>query len=110
MAIAAKDILLAYITCGDAAEARHIAEVLVTERLAACVHLRPHEAVYAWEGRLEQSAEFGLIAKTTRHCFAALAARVVALHSYDLPGIVAVAAADGHAPFLAWIGAAVGES
>ena len=104
MPIAAEDVLLAYITCADAAEARRIAQALVTERLAACVHLRPHEAVYMWEGRLEQSAEYGLIAKTTRQGFAALAARVVALHSYDLPGIVAVAAADGHAPFLAWIG------
>ena len=103
------DALLVLVTCADAGEARRIGTVLVEERLAACVHLRPHEAIYRWQGRIEHAPEYTLLAKTTRGRYAALQARVVALHTYDLPGIVAVKVEAGSAEFLAWIVAESGS-
>jgi periplasmic divalent cation tolerance protein len=103
------ETLLVLITCGDIAEARRIGTALVEERLAACVHVRPHEAIYRWQGRVEQQAEFTLLAKTVRGRYAALEARVAALHSYEVPGIVSVAVEAGSAAFLAWVAAETGS-
>jgi periplasmic divalent cation tolerance protein len=101
------DVLLLLITCADHDEASRIGTALVAERLAACVHIRAHEAIYRWEGRIEHQPEYTLLAKTVRGRYAALEARVVAMHSYALPCIVAVAVEAGSAAFLAWV---VGET
>jgi periplasmic divalent cation tolerance protein len=98
-------VLLVLVTCADEAEAIRIGHALVQRRLAACVHLRPHQAIYRWQGRIERAAEFTLLAKTTAARFAALRDAVLALHSYDLPAILAVPVTDGHQPFLAWVAA-----
>lgn len=102
------DILLVYVTCADAGEARRIGRALVEERLAACVNIRAHEAIYRWEGAVEEGSETGLLAKTTRAAYPALQARVLALHSYSLPGIVAWAAEAELPAYLDWIAASAG--
>ena len=98
-----REALLVLITCADRDEAVRIGHALVEERLAACVHLRPHEAIYRWQGRVEQAPEYTLLAKTTAAGYPALQARALALHSYELPGIVAIHVAAGLPDFLAWI-------
>ncbi len=99
------DILIAYIPCPTIEEARRIGHILVEERLAACVNIRAHEAIYRWHGLIETGTEHALIAKTTRAIFPRLRERALALHSYSLPCIVAIAVAEGHAPFLDWVAA-----
>ncbi|MBV9655415.1 MAG: divalent-cation tolerance protein CutA [Acetobacteraceae bacterium] len=102
------DILLVYITCADAEEARRIGRALVEERLAACVNIRPHEAIYRWQGAVEEGAETAMIAKTTRAGYPALQARVCALHSYRVPCIVALPAEAALGAYADWIAGSVG--
>jgi len=45
------------------------------------------------------------IIKTTADRLDALRARLVALHPYELPEVIALPVAGGHAPYLAWIDA-----
>jgi periplasmic divalent cation tolerance protein len=45
------------------------------------------------------------VIKTTRDRFAALRERILALHPYELPEVLAVDIAAGHAPYLDWIAA-----
>lgn len=91
-------------TCPDAATAAHIAEALVDERLAACVNVLPGvESVYRWQGRVERASEVLLLIKSTRERLPALTARVVELHPYELPELVAVDIAGGLPGYLAWI-------
>lgn len=91
-------------TCPDADTARRIADALVAERLAACVQLLPGlTSVYRWEGRVQASDEVLLIAKTQRARLDALTARIVALHPYDLPEVIAFDASGGLPAYLAWI-------
>ena len=101
----AEQVLLVLITCANEAEARRIGRALVEARLAACVHLRPHAAIYRWQGSIEEAAEYSLFAKTTATRFAALQQAVLALHSYDLPAILALPVISGHTPFLDWVAA-----
>ena len=98
-----------YIVAADMAEADRIAEVLVAERLAACVNiLGGVRSVYRWQGAVERADEVAMIAKTTEALFDPLAARVRALHSYDTPAIVAWPIVAGDAAYLDWIGAETG--
>lgn len=81
-----------------------LARRLVEERLAACASVLPGlRSTYRWEGRIEEAGEVLLLAKTRRELFDALAARVVELHPYDLPEVVAVEAAAGLPAYLAWV-------
>ena len=100
----AGDVVLAVSTAPDADTAERIARVLVEERLAACVNVLPGVAsLYRWEGEVREDAESALILKTTASRFEGLRARIRALHSYDLPAILALPAATGDADFLAWV-------
>ncbi|MCK8783750.1 divalent-cation tolerance protein CutA [Roseomonas sp. NAR14] len=96
-------VLWVYVTAADAAEARRIGRALVEGGLAACVNLLPgHTAIYKWQGKVEEGPEAAFLAKTTAGVFEALRARVRALHSYELPCILAVPA-EGDPEFLAWV-------
>ncbi|MFO0609514.1 MAG: divalent-cation tolerance protein CutA [Polyangiales bacterium] len=89
---------------------QEIADALVTERLAACVNaVGPVRSTYSWKGRLERDTEVTLLIKTTAERVPALTARVVALHPYDLPEVIAlpVEPGEGHAPYLDWVRAQV---
>ncbi len=103
----AEPALIASVACADQAEALAIAHALIEERLAACVHLRPYASVYRWQGAIESAEEVTLLAKTTQAAFPRLRDRVLQLHSYVLPAIIAVPIIAGHAPFLDWIAAEV---
>lgn len=78
-----------YAVFADEAEARRIGRLMVEERRAACVNvLGPCRSFYRWEGGIEEATEVAAIFKTTADGAEALAARIAALHSYDLPAAV----------------------
>lgn len=102
------DVLLCFCTCPDAASARTLAEALVGESLAACVNRLPGvESTYRWQGEVTTGSEELLLIKTTAPRFEALRARLLALHPYELPELVAVPIERGHAPYLDWVRAGV---
>ncbi|MEO1350088.1 MAG: divalent-cation tolerance protein CutA [Cyanobacteria bacterium J06635_15] len=91
------------VTAGTEAEANAIAQVLVTEKLAACVALMPIQSIYTWQGKINHDAEWQLVIKTNLDRFSALEVRIKTLHSYDVPEIIALPIVQGSAPYLAWI-------
>ncbi len=97
-------------TCPDEATAERIAAALVDERLAACVNRIPGIAsTYRWQGTVHHDREHLLVIKTANERFQAVRERIVALHPYELPEVIAVDIAHGHAPYLAWIEAETGN-
>lgn len=97
-------VLFVYMTAGDLAEAERIAEALVEERLAACVNiLDGMRSVFRWQGSVQKGREVAMFAKTREDLFDDLKARVVELHSYELPCVVALPIRSGHEPFLDWV-------
>lgn len=105
----ADDIRIVYITVPDAETGAGIARALVGESLAACVNVLPGvRSIYRWEGAVEEAGEALLIVKTVAGRLEALGRRVRDLHPYDLPEILAVAAAGGLEAYLDWIRGAVG--
>lgn len=96
--------LLILCTCPDAESAGRIAHALVEERLAACVNRVPAlTSVYRWQGEIHEDSEVLLLIKTRRELFESLRARLVALHPYDVPEVIALDITAGHAPYLEWL-------
>ena len=98
------DYQLVLTTCPDAEAADRIAHTLVSERHAACVNILPiTKSVYRWKGQVESAAEQLLIIKSMTHAFGAIRSRILELHPYELPEIIAVPVVEGHPDYLAWI-------
>lgn len=99
---------LVFVTAPSEAVAAELARAVVEEGLAACGNLLPGvRSIYRWEGALCDEAEVLLIFKTATDRVEALRARVVALHPYTTPEVVAVDASAVHPPYLAWVLGAV---
>ncbi|MFC4526022.1 divalent-cation tolerance protein CutA [Dyella halodurans] len=102
-------VLICYCTCPDAASAQKLADALVGDGLAACVNRLPGvSSTYRWQGKVVTESEVLLLIKTTESRFAALKQRLLALHPYEVPELIAVPVAQGHAAYLDWVRASVG--
>ncbi len=97
--------IVALVTARDTREANRIARALVGEGLAACVNLTEARirSVYRWKGKVETAREILLLVKTTRRAFAAAERRIRALHSYEVPEIVALPIVAGSRAYLRWL-------
>ena len=103
-------VLLCYCSCPDAASAQVVATALVDERLAACVsHLPGMSATFRWQGTVTTDSEELLLIKTTAGRFDALKARLLQLHPYELPELIAVPVEFGHTAYLDWVRQTVGD-
>jgi periplasmic divalent cation tolerance protein len=103
--------LLVVMTASSRDEARSIARILVEEELAACCNLLGDvESIYRWKGKVEEAREVMVLVKTTASRFNALRQRVVELHSYDVPELIALSIVEGLPEYLDWLRESVGES
>ncbi|MGE0116069.1 MAG: divalent-cation tolerance protein CutA [Steroidobacteraceae bacterium] len=100
----ASAVLIAFCTCPDTESAGRLTTAVVTEGLAACVNQLPGvQSTYMWQGRLHHDSEVLLLIKTTADQLATLAARIKALHPYELPEFIAVPVCAGSESYLDWI-------
>jgi periplasmic divalent cation tolerance protein len=98
------EALVVLVTTPTPERAAELARALVEERLAACGNVVPGlRSIYRWQGKVNEDAEALLILKTTRARFEALRDRVLALHPYEVPEVIALPIAAGSAAYLGWI-------
>lgn len=110
MTDAGPEALVVLVTAPSPERAAELARALVEEGLAACGNVVPGlRSIYRWEGKVQEDAEALLLLKTTRARFEALRERVLALHPYDVPEVIALPVTAGSAPYLAWLAAATAE-
>ena len=94
-----------FITVGSAEEGENIGKALVEERLIACVNIIPGiRSIFHWEGKICDEEELLLIAKSKEGLFHKIKERVIELHSYDVPEIIALPIPWGSEDYLKWIG------
>ncbi|MCL5036339.1 MAG: divalent-cation tolerance protein CutA [Chloroflexi bacterium] len=100
-----KDFLIVvFITVPGMEEGDSIGKTLVEERLAACVNVLPGiTSHYIWEGKLESSPEALLIVKTGANRFEQLRSRVLELHPYNVPEVIAIPIVAGDPGYLDWV-------
>ena len=98
------DLRIALCTVPDETTAGQIADTLVSEKLAACVNIIPSiVSVYRWKDAVEHSQELLLLIKTSESVWTLLEARILELHPYELPEIIAVPIHTGQADYTQWI-------
>lgn len=96
--------LMVFMTCEKKAEAKKIALELLNRKKAACVSIFPRgDSFFWWKGKLEQSEEYLVIAKTISPLLNDLIELVKEIHSYDVPEIVALPIIGGNEDYLNWL-------
>ena len=95
------DLRVVLTTEADQIKADALAEQLITRRLAACITSMPVQSCYRWQGKIERAQEVQLLIKTSSDRLEELLSALEALHSYDTPEILLMAAQAG-AAYAAW--------
>ena len=97
-------VIVVFSTFPSEDKAAEIARTLVSEGLCACANLIPPvRSIYRWQGELCDERETLAMMKTTSERFEALRERLVALHPYEVPEVIALPVEAGHAPYLDWV-------
>jgi len=96
---------LQIITTTDTKEsAKQIAETLVEKKLAACVQISgPIISTYEWKGKIENAEEWYCVIKTRKSLYKEVEESIKALHSYEVPEIIAVSITTGSPDYLKWL-------
>ena len=96
-------LILVYMTSASIEEAKEIARHLLEKKLIGCANIYSGiESMYFWEGKIAESRECILIAKTTEDKFEDMKKEVEKIHSYDIPCIVKIPV-DANQKYADWI-------
>jgi periplasmic divalent cation tolerance protein len=97
------DVVIISTTCDQEAKARELAEALVKEKLAACVHRYTVKSTYTWKNAIECADEYALAAKTRATLIDEVIAFIKKNHTYELPEIIVTPIIQGYQPYMDWI-------
>ena len=91
-------------TAASLQQARRLAALLLTRKLAACINILPGlESHYRWKGKKEKAGEVLLLIKSRASVFARLEKTLRENHSYAVPEIIALPIQKGSPKYLKWI-------
>ncbi|HEC12999.1 MAG TPA: divalent-cation tolerance protein CutA [Acidiferrobacteraceae bacterium] len=91
-------------TAPNQASARKLGDTLVEEGLAACVNvLSGVESIYRWQGKINRDSEHILLIKSSQQKYSQIQQRILDLHPYELPEIIAVPIIEGLPAYLDWL-------
>jgi periplasmic divalent cation tolerance protein len=95
---------IVYSTFPNQKAAQVVADLLVEEKLAACVVLVPSlSSTYKWKGKLETSKEVLLIAKTLEKKTKKLIKRLEHVHPYECPCVLSFGAKTVNSAYMKWM-------
>jgi len=85
-------------------EAKKLSQMLLEEKLVACVQISgPILSIYRWNGKIENTEEWRIMAKTTNFLYDKVEDFIKKNHSYSVPQIIAVPVSNGLNEYLSWI-------
>ncbi|HEY2029088.1 MAG TPA: divalent-cation tolerance protein CutA [Myxococcales bacterium] len=98
------DALIVLTTLPNADSAAALAKTIVDERLAACANILPAvRSIYRWQDKVQDEPEVLVLFKTQRAHFDGLRSRILELHPYEVPEVLALPVEQGHAAYLEWL-------
>lgn len=97
------DYIIVTTTTDTKDRAHGMARVLIGEKLAACIEIQAIASIYPWKGEVCETEEWVLVMKTRADLYKGLEARILTLHTYELPQIIAVPIVDGLPGYLDWV-------
>jgi periplasmic divalent cation tolerance protein len=97
--------LLVLTNLPDRAAAERLADMVIEQKLAACVNILACRSVYRWKGAVQHDEEHPMLIKTTTERYPALEKALREGHPYELPEIIAVPIERGLSAYLDWVAA-----
>ncbi|HIE17738.1 MAG TPA: divalent-cation tolerance protein CutA [Dehalococcoidia bacterium] len=92
------------VTTSTKDEARKIADLVLSQRKAACINVMTGvDSTFWWQGKLDSAQESVLIIKTKASLLAEIIDLVRVMHSYTVPEIIALPIVGGNEDYLRWI-------
>jgi periplasmic divalent cation tolerance protein len=84
--------------------AKQIGTTLLNDKLIACLHISaPISSFYHWEGKIEQSNEYVVQVKTFSIFWSAIETKILELHPYSVPDIIAIQIRDISHYYYVWM-------
>jgi periplasmic divalent cation tolerance protein len=99
------------VTAPSVETGQQIVDLLIEQKLAACVNLiSPVKSSYLWQGENFQDEEVLLLIKTRTELFETeLVPAIQTIHPYEVPEIIALPIAMGSKSYLDWISEMTGR-
>jgi len=90
-------------TVAQEQDAARIAEMLLREKLAACVQETTIRSRYNWRDEIRCDPELLLFVKTTADRAEAAITAIRKIHPYEIPEIIVLSVVGGLAEYLNWV-------
>lgn len=84
-------------------EARRIADILLDEKLAACIQMYNIKSSYIWEGKITNDTEVIIHIKTKSSLYSKIEKLIKQKHCYKVPEILKIPVINGLKVYLDWI-------
>jgi periplasmic divalent cation tolerance protein len=96
--------IIVVVTTASREEAETIVQRLLEARLIACANIvGPVHSHFRWSEKIEKAEEYLILMKSRRDLFEKLSETMKALHSYEVPEIIALPIVEGSKAYLAWL-------
>jgi periplasmic divalent cation tolerance protein len=91
------------VTVSSQKEGETLATSIIEAQMAACVSIFPINSIYTWQGKIHSASEWQLLIKTDLAQFSQLEKKIIELHSYEVPEIIALPIVAGSQPYFKWL-------
>ena len=99
-----KEHIVVLVTTSSKEEAETIVHWLLEAKLIACANIISSVGSrFYWSGKINGAEEYLVIMKSRRDLFGVLSESVKALHSYEVPEIIALPIVDGSKAYIEWV-------
>jgi periplasmic divalent cation tolerance protein len=92
------------VTTAGREEAETIVQRLLEAKLIACANIiGPVSSHFHWSGKMKKAEEYLILMKSRKDLFEKLSETVKALHSYEVPEILALPIIEGSKAYMDWL-------
>jgi periplasmic divalent cation tolerance protein len=99
-----KKYIIVLVTTASKQEAEKIAQHLLEAKLIACANIvGPVCSLFRWVDKMERAEEHLILMKSREDLFEKVVEAVKALHSYDVPEILALPIVGGSRDYVDWL-------
>lgn len=84
-------------------DALFLAELLLKEKLSACIQIMPIRSIYKWKGKTMNESEFLCLIKTKDSILDEVINFIKDNHPYDVPEVIVTQIIGGSSSYFDWI-------
>lgn len=98
-----KEFLIIKTTYPKISQAKKLAKILLTKKLAACVQFSKIESNFCWQSKICLEKEILVSIKTKAIFYKKIEQEILTNHPYKTPQIIAIKIEDGLTDYFDWI-------